>query len=101
MPDPRRELDVRYGAVADLFGALATPVRAAIVHALTQRAWGVGELAEELGISQPLASQHLRTLRTAGLVESVRQGRSVEYGLVDDHVAHVFLDALAHSDETS
>lgn len=95
----RRDLDDRYGAVAELFGALATPVRAAIVHSLSQRDRTVGDLVDELGISQPLASQHLRTLRSAGLVESERLGRSICYRLADDHVAHVFLDALAHSHE--
>lgn len=88
-----------YGDVSALFGALAAPVRAAIVHALTAREHSVSELVARLELSQPLVSQHLRTLREAGLVEVDRRGRSSVYHLVDEHVAHIFLDALQHSRE--
>ena len=42
-------------------------------------------------------SQHLRSLREAHLVKGRRSGRSIYYSLADEHVAHVFLDALNHS----
>lgn len=95
----RHDLDDRYGSVAELFGALAAPVRAAIIHLLTVEERSVGELVDALGLSQPLVSQHLRTLRTAGLVSSDRRGRVVIYRLADEHVSHVFLDAFQHSHE--
>jgi DNA-binding transcriptional ArsR family regulator len=95
----RDEVVRRYAAVSEVFAALASPLRAAMVHLLTVRARSVTELATELGISQPLASQHLRTLRSAGLVEVERVGRSATYRLVDQHVAHVLLDAYQHSRE--
>ena len=80
--------------------ALASPVRAAIVHQLTMGEKTVTSLVAELGVSQPLVSQHLRVLRGARLVVTQRRGREVAYSLVDDHVAHVLLDALNHSQET-
>ncbi|MFY0406621.1 ArsR/SmtB family transcription factor [Solicola sp. PLA-1-18] len=89
-----------YAEVSELFGALSSPVRAAIVHRLTEGEQAVHELVDTLGLSQPLVSQHLRVLRSARLVRSSRRGREVAYALVDDHVAHVFLDALHHSRET-
>lgn len=98
---PGADARAAYAAVSELFAALASPVRAAIVHRLTQAPCSVGELAQDLAISQPLTSQHLRTLRLAGLVVTEREGRSVRYHLSDEHVAHVFLDALAHSAETA
>ena len=60
----------------------------------------VTSLVAQLGISQPLVSQHLRVLRGARLVVTERRGREIAYSLGDDHVAHVFLDALNHSQET-
>jgi DNA-binding transcriptional ArsR family regulator len=36
----------------------------------------------------------------AGLVEVERDGRTSVYRLADEHVAHIFLDALQHSRET-
>lgn len=95
----RRDLEQRYGAVAALFAALGAPVRASIVHLLTVRGRSVTELVDELGVSQPLVSQHLRTLRTVGLVEVDRDGRTGVYRLADEHVAHIFLDAFQHSRE--
>ena len=86
-----------YTAVSELFSALASPVRAAVVHRLTERGWSVTELAEELGVSQPLVSQHLRVLRAARVVTATRTGRTTTYALLDEHVAHVFLDAYSHT----
>jgi DNA-binding transcriptional ArsR family regulator len=82
-----------------MFAALASPVRAAIIDLLSVEGHTVSALVEALGISQPLASQHLRTLRTAGLVDVERIGRTSVYRLTDEHVAHIFLDALQHSRE--
>ncbi len=84
-----------------MFGALASPVRAALIHRLAVSDHSVGELVEAVGLSQPLVSQHLRTLRQAGLVDTERRGREVRYRLADEHVAHVFLDAYQHSREAS
>jgi DNA-binding transcriptional ArsR family regulator len=39
----------------------------------------VGELAENVGLSQSALSQHLAKLRDAGLVESDKRGLSVYY----------------------
>jgi DNA-binding transcriptional ArsR family regulator len=95
----RPSLDADYGGVADMFAALASPVRAAIVHRLTEQPQTVADLVEHLGVSQPLVSQHLSRLKHAGLVEGERRGRHVVHRIADDHVAHVFLDALRHSRE--
>lgn len=88
-----------YRPVAELFGALASPVRAAIVHLLTIRPHNVTEIGEALSASQPLVSQHLRVLRETGIVTAERHGRTTAYALADEHVAHIFLDALTHSQE--
>lgn len=88
-----------YATVAEFFAALASPVRLSVVHRLTERGWSVTELATELGVSQPLMSQHLRILRAARIVSATRTGRSTTYTLVDEHVAHVVLDAIHHTEE--
>lgn len=92
--------DRAYEQVAELFGALSSPARAALVHRLTEGEHTVGELVEVTGLSQPLVSQHLRVLRGARLVVAHRHGRHVGYTLSDEHVAHVFLDALHHAKES-
>jgi DNA-binding transcriptional ArsR family regulator len=54
------------------FDALADPMRRRILDLLRERPHLVGELVDQLGISQPGISKHLRLLREVGLV-SVRQ----------------------------
>ena len=95
------DLAQRYREVSDLFGALSSPVRGAVVHRLSEGEQTVGQLVEWSGLSQPLVSQHLRVLRGARLVTSERRGREVVYALTDEHVAHVFLDAFHHTQEHS
>lgn len=98
MPTEPSQVD-DYAAVSSMFAALSAPVRAAIVHRLTRGGWSVGALADDLGVSQPLVSQHLRVLRSARIVTSSRSGREMTYTLVDEHIAHVFLDAFTHTEE--
>jgi ArsR family transcriptional regulator len=53
-----------------VLGALAEPRRADIVRLLEQQYRSQRDLSDELGMSQPLVSHHLRVLRDAGLVTS-------------------------------
>jgi DNA-binding transcriptional ArsR family regulator len=89
-----------HGAAA-LLRALGAPVRLALVHLLTDQSRCVHELVDALGISQPLVSQHLKTLRAAGLVVAERDGREMRYRLPDEHVAHIAHDAVVHAKELS
>lgn len=52
------------------FEVLAEGNRRRILDLLLDKERPVGELVEELGVSQPAVSKHLRVLRQAGLVES-------------------------------
>ena len=54
-----------------------------MLYLLSEQTINVSELADEVGISQPAASRHLKILRERGLVQPVRQGASVEYRLTD------------------
>jgi ArsR family transcriptional regulator, zinc-responsive transcriptional repressor len=89
----------RLEPAVELLKALAAPVRLALIEELAGGPCCVHELVDRLAVSQPLVSQHLRVLRTAGLVTAGRRGREVEYALADDHVSHVVLDLLRHADE--
>ncbi|MFC4603124.1 ArsR/SmtB family transcription factor [Rhodococcus kronopolitis] len=86
-------------AAGDLLRALAAPVRIAIVLQLRHTQRCVHELVEALDVTQPLISQHLRILKAAGVVRGERNGREVFYRLVDDHLAHIVIDAVAHAEE--
>ncbi|MER7081961.1 transcriptional regulator, ArsR family [Saccharopolyspora kobensis] len=85
----------------ELLRALAAPVRIAIVLQLRTSERCVHELVDALGVAQPLISQHLRVLKSAGVVHGERHGREVVYRLVDEHLAHIVVDAATHAEETS
>ena len=86
-------------AAGDLLRALAAPVRIAIVLQLLESPRCVHQLVEGLEVAQPLISQHLRILKSAGVVYGERRGREVVYRLVDEHLAHIVIDAVTHAGE--
>ena len=75
---------------AELCSALADPTRIMLIYALSEKPCNVGELAIQVGVSQPTASRHLKILRDRGLVRPTRLGPNVEYSLID----HRLVEAL-------
>lgn len=57
-------------ALPAVFGALADPIRLAIVERLLREGErSAGEIAEPFAVSKPAISKHLRVLEQAGLIE--------------------------------
>ncbi|GAA0805081.1 ArsR/SmtB family transcription factor [Spirilliplanes yamanashiensis] len=65
----------------DGWEALGDPSRRAIVARLADGPCAVGELADELPISRPAVSQHLKVLKEAGLVTDRAAGTRRVYRL--------------------
>jgi DNA-binding transcriptional ArsR family regulator len=66
--------------LAAMMKALAHPARIAIIqHLLKANACICGDLVGELGLAQPTISQHLKELKTAGLIQGTIEGTSVCY----------------------
>ncbi|WP_375285560.1 ArsR/SmtB family transcription factor [Sphingomonas sp.] len=91
-PDQGNEL-------AETFRLLGEPNRLRLVAACLDRPRTVGELTEEIGISQSLVSHHLRLLRAARLLRQTRSGRNVLYDLPDCHVATMLTNMMEHVTE--
>ena len=66
---------------ADLFRALAHPVRIRILELLAARERTVQDLQDALALDQPAVSQHLAALRTRRLVTSRKEGTQAYYAL--------------------
>ena len=92
---PKATLD----AAGEILRALAAPVRIAIVLQLRESQRCVHELVDALDVPQPLVSQHLRILKSAGVVAGERSGREVMYRLVDHHLAEIVVAAVTHAAE--
>ncbi|MGE3285426.1 MAG: ArsR/SmtB family transcription factor [Pseudonocardia sp.] len=71
------------------FLAVAEPHRRQILDRLRTREHTVGELVEDLGLSQPGVSKHLRVLREAGVVQVRVDAQRRVYALRPDALAEL------------
>jgi len=75
--------------VLTTFEVLAQPIRRSILDRLRSSENLVGELAEAIGLSQPLTSKHLKVLRDAGLVNVRVDGPRRWYSLRPEPLAEL------------
>ena len=78
--------------LARVFRALAHPARIRLIHRLMEGDCCVSEAGACLKISQPNVSQHLKILKTAGLIAGRRRGAKICYRLIDPRVERVLRD---------
>ena len=71
----------RAATTSDVFNAIAEPQRRDILVLLRAGERPVTELAQQLGMTQPGASKHLRVLRAVGLVRDRKAGKQRLYAL--------------------
>jgi len=74
---PDDQLDTLAGCLL----AIGHPTRLKIVCLLAAGERSVNELTAELGLVQPLVSQHLRVLANRGVVVTRREGNRIYYAL--------------------
>lgn len=63
----------------EVMRSLGDPTRLSVLTAILAGRKNVSQIVEELGLSQPQVSYHLRMLREAGLAVEERDGRWVWY----------------------
>jgi DNA-binding transcriptional ArsR family regulator len=96
---PQARLDATSAeAVADTLSALTAPSRLLILGRLREGPTTVTQLSEAVGMEQSAVSHQLRLLRTLGLVNRQRQGRTSVYSLYDGHVASLLDEAVYHAE---
>lgn len=80
----------RENEIADFMKAMAHPARIAIMEFLLKQDTCVcGEIVDELPLAQPTVSQHLKELKSAGLIQGTVEGTSVCYCIDEKAVARV------------
>ena len=79
----------KYGALDDIFVALADPTRRAVVRRLGEGSASVGELAQPFEITLPSFMKHVRTLESSGLIRTRKTGRVRLCTLNQDRLAVV------------
>src|SRR5512134_122543 len=75
------------GAATSMLRALANERRLMILCLLIyDEELSSGELADEVGLSQSAASQHLAKMRDEGLITFRREAQSIHYRIADPNV---------------
>lgn len=91
MPDE----DLLYD-LSDLFRVFGDSTRVKILHVLFEAEMCVCDIAALLNMNQSAISHQLRILKDARLVKNRREGKVIYYSLDDEHVKHIFDQAMAH-----
>jgi ArsR family transcriptional regulator, zinc-responsive transcriptional repressor len=78
-----------FAEAAECLKTLAHPVRLRIVQLLLHGRFTVGEVAEDCGIPDNVASDHLRLLQRCGFLISEREGRRVFYRVAEPHLVNL------------
>ncbi|GIZ10177.1 helix-turn-helix transcriptional regulator [Flavobacterium sp. UMI-01] len=75
---------------ATLLKAIAHPARIAIIqHLIKVNSCICGAIVNELPLSQPTVSQHLKELKNAGLIKGNLEGNTICYCLDEDGFAKI------------
>jgi DNA-binding transcriptional ArsR family regulator len=88
-------LDIEFQSVAFLAKSLADENRLRILLCISQGKKAVGSIVEELGLSQPLVSHHLKELKRSLLVTIERSGPFIYYELSDPAILEALRDLNA------
>ena len=80
---------------AEIFKALSHPARLKIALGLAVKTeCNVSTMAGKLGLAQPSVSQHLATLKNAGIIESRRSGTTICYRISGCEITATIIGAL-------
>lgn len=82
--------------LAELFKIFGDPTRVKILYAMLDTERCVNDIAGRLNMSQSSVSHQLRILKTAKLVKSRREGKSIFYSLDDEHVRSILSMGMEH-----
>jgi DNA-binding transcriptional ArsR family regulator len=78
---------LNYGA--EIFKGFGNPIRIRIIDALKENNLRVKELSEMLGYAQPIISQQLKTLKSVGIVQKIRERGSFYYHLTNNNYSEM------------
>lgn len=82
--------------LADFYKIFGDSSRVKILFVLRQQEMGVQALADKVGMTQSAVSHQLKTLKSANLVRSRRDGKMIYYSLADDHIVNILDMGIEH-----
>ena len=85
---------------AEIFRLLSDPTRIRVILALQDGERSVTQLADTVGKSPTVVSQHLAKMRLGRLVRARREGTAMFYSLIDEHVRRLVTEAVFQAEHT-
>ena len=85
--------------LSDLFRVFGDGTRIRILYVLFEQEVCVCDIANLLGMTQSAVSHQLRVLKSARLIRSRRDGKTIYYSLSDDHVRTLLSQGTEHISE--
>lgn len=85
---------------ADLFKVFSDSTRIRILYLLFEyKEKSVNEIAEQLQMNQSAISHQLKILKTNKLIKNRREGKTIYYSIIDDHVYNIINQGIEHTKE--
>lgn len=84
MIEYRKEQAVQQAAFCRIF---SNAKRVLILWVLAEEKLSVSDIATAIGVSLQNTSQHLRLMKSAGIVESHREGKTITYMLAENSIS--------------
>lgn len=88
-PAQLRQMNEQAAKASDFLKSVGNAHRLKLLCLMMEKERPVSELAEEVGLAQSAASQHLARMRQEGLVTARREGQTVYYRLADRKVSRL------------
>lgn len=85
--------------ICNLLKILSEPARLKIILALNEGELCVNHIVEAINGSQSAVSHQLRTLKDNKVIKSRRQGQSIVYSLIDEHIMQIVNLVKVHVEE--
>lgn len=83
-------VDPIYEAKAQIYKALAHPIRVQVVEMLAQGEKSVSEIVANVGAKEANLSRHLGVLKSAGIIKSRKDGLNVYYQFIMPCLLNMF-----------
>lgn len=85
---------------ADLFKVFADSTRIRILYYLLEnKEKSVSEISDNLNMNQSAISHQLKILKTNKLIKNRRDGKTIYYSIIDDHVYNIVNQGIDHINE--
>lgn len=91
--------DEKLYSLAELFKIFGDSTRIKILYVLMESEMCVCDIAQLLNVTQSAVSHQLRILKQSRLVKFRREGKTVFYSLLDDHVRSILSQGMEHIEE--